>query len=126
MKRLLLLLIVSIPAVLLMAGCDGEVKTYIDAGKPIAVKAGQEFIIAVDSNPTTGYVWQEMHDVTMVSLEEDRYEPDEKAEGLAGAGGTQYYRYKALKQGDTEVILVYVRPWEPETAKENVFKVTIR
>ena len=126
MKKFLLLITVSILAVSLVAGCEGDVKTYIDASKPIITRVDQEFIIAVDFDPTTDYVWQELHDVTMLSLERDKYEPDEKAEGLVGAGGTRYYQYKALRKGDTEVILLYLRPWEAEDAKESIFKVTIK
>jgi len=125
MKKLVALVVTLILAVCLLAGCGG-VKTYIDDEKTITTRVGQEFTIALDSNPTTGYDWQETHDVIMLSLEEDRYEPDEKAEGLVGAGGTQYYRFEALKKGDTEVILIYMRPWEEKAAQQRIFKVNIR
>lgn len=126
MKGFLVLVIVSMLTVCLMAGCGGGVKTYIDAGKTIITGVDREFIIALDSNPTTGYRWQESHEVSMLSLVEDIYEPDEKAEGLVGAGGTQYYCFKALKEGSTEINLVYKRSWEEETARERVFKVNIK
>ncbi len=125
MKGLLAPVMASILIACLVAGCGGGVRTYVDAGREIKTRVDQEFIIALDSNPTTGYRWQEGHDVTMLSLVEDRYEPDEKAEGLVGVGGTQYYRFKALRKGSTEVILVYMRPWEEETASDRVFRVTI-
>lgn len=125
MKRLLAPVITSILVACLVAGCGG-VKTYVDDNKTIITTVDQEFTIALDSNPTTGYKWQVSHDVTMLSLVEDRYEPDEKAAGLVGAGGTQYYRFKALRKGNTEVILIYMRPWEEKTATERVFKVIIK
>ena len=127
MKKLLVLLVTLILAVCLLAGCGG-VKTYIDDEKTITASVGQEFIIALDSNPTTGYDWEESYDDSMLSLdeEESRYEPDEKAEGLVGAGGTQYFRFKALKKGNTEINLVYKRSWEEEIEDEKVFKVNIK
>ena len=126
MKRLLAPVIISILVACLVAGCGGGGKAYVDASKTINTSVDQEFTIALDSNPTTGYEWQVSHDANMLSLVEDRYEPDEKAKGLVGAGGTQYYCFKALKKGSTEVILIYKRPWEEETARDMVFKVNIK
>ena len=128
MKKLLVLLVTLILAVCLLAGCGGGAKTYVDAEKTITASVGQEFIIALDSNPTTGYDWEESYDDSMLSLdeEESRYEPDEKAEGLVGVGGTQYFRFKALKKGNTEITLVYKRSWEEEIEDEKVFKVNIK
>jgi len=37
-------------------------KVYGDPAQTIEVKVGQEFIIALDENPTTGYAWQEEFD----------------------------------------------------------------
>ena len=53
---------------------------------------------------------------------------DEKATGLVGAGGTQYFRFKALKTGETEITLVYKRSWEESTPQDvtKVFTVNIR
>ncbi len=64
----------------------------------------------------------------MLSLdgEEGRYEQDEKAEGLVGAGGTQYFQFKVLKKGNTETTLVYKRSWEEEIEDKKVFKVNIK
>jgi len=125
MKRLSTPLVTAILVLSLLAGCGGA-KTYTDAGKTITASVGEEFTIALDSNPTTGYSWEETHDTSMLSLVEDKYAPDEKAKGLVGAGGTQYYRFKALKKGDTEVTLVYKRTWEEESIEQKVFKVNIK
>ena len=124
MKRFLVLVLTLI--VCFMAGCYGGAKTYTDESKTITVGVEQEFVIALDSNPTTGYDWEETHDESMLALVEDKYEPDEKAEGLVGAGGTQYFRFIALKKGNTEITLVYKRSWETESAEEKVFNVSIR
>lgn len=125
MKRLSALLVTAILVLSLLAGCGGA-ETYTDEGKTITASVDEEFTIALDSNPTTGYNWEETHDTSMLSLVEDKYAPDEKAKGLVGAGGTQYYRFKALKKGDTEVTLVYKRTWEEESIEQKVFKVDIK
>ncbi|MFC2072888.1 protease inhibitor I42 family protein [Chloroflexota bacterium] len=125
MKRLLALVIVSILAVSLLAGCGG-VRTYVDPEEKIVVGIEDEFIIALDSNPTTGYDWEESHDPYKLILVGKEYEPDEKAAGLVGAGGTQYFRFTSQKTGETEVTFVYKRPWETEILEQKVFKVEIK
>ena len=126
MRKLLALVLTAILMVSLLAGCGGGVKTYTDPEKTISVRIEQEFIIALDSNPTTGYDWEESHDPYKLILIEKKYEPDEKAAGLVGAGGTQYFRFTSQKTGETEVTFVYKRPWETEILEQKVFKVEIK
>ena len=125
MKKVLLL--VAVVAVSLAVGCVGEVKTYTDSGQAISIGVNQEFIIALGSNPTTGYGWQESHDETVLELVEKTYKAGEKAEqGAVGAGGVEFFRFKALKTGKTEITLVYKRPWEEKAVDQKVFTVTIK
>ena len=125
MKKFLVL--VAILTICLLAGCVGEVKTYTDSGQTIGIGVNQEFVIALGSNPTTGYGWQESHDETMVELVESEYEMGAEAkQGMIGAGGIEYFRFKALKTGETEITMVYKRPWEAEIADQKVFTVNIK
>ena len=111
MRRLLILALVAVLPVCSLAGCLGEVKTYDDAGQVIDIGVGRQFVIALGSNPTTGYSWQESYDETMLELVEKTYE-EEAEEGLVGAGGIEYFRFEALKAGGTTITLVYKRAWE--------------
>ena len=127
MKRLLILVIVV--AICMLAGCVGEVKTYTDSGQTIDIGVNQEFVIALGSNPTTGYGWQENYDESMLELVEKTYKPGKEAkQGVVGAGGVEYFRFKTLKTGETEITLVYKRPWEEPTPQDvtKVFTVSIR
>jgi len=125
MKKFLIL--VTVVAICLMAGCTREVKTYSDSGQTIGIGVNQEFVIALGSNPTTGYMWQESYDENMLELVEKTYELGEEAkQGLVGAGGVDYFRFKALKTGETEITLVYKRPWEEESLDQKIFKVNIK
>ena len=126
MKKLLALVIPSVLIVSLVVGCAGGVKTYVDERETISIGANQEFVIALDSNPTTGYNWEADYDESTLILVEEKYSPDEKAEGLVGAGGTQYFQFKALKTGKTEITLTYKRSWETGFAEQKVFKVDIK
>jgi len=127
MKRLLILVTVIMVAVCLMAGCTREVKTYSDSGQAIDIGVNQEFVIALGSNPTTGYMWQESYDKNVLELVEKTYELGEEAkQGVVGAGGVDYFRFKALKTGETEITLVYKRPWEEESLAQKLFEVNIK
>jgi len=126
MKKLILAL-ASILMVCLIAGCVGEVKTYTDPGRAISTGVNQEFVIALGSNPTTGYMWQESYDEDMLKLLESKYEMGEEAkQGVVGAGGVDYFRFKTLNKGETEITMVYKRPWEEEILDQKVFTVDIK
>ncbi|MFC1902551.1 protease inhibitor I42 family protein [Chloroflexota bacterium] len=114
-------------AISLITGCAGGAETYTDPGQAISIGVGEEFIIALGSNPTTGYSWQASHDETMVKLLSSDCEMGEAAkEGAVGAGGTELFQFKALKAGKTEITLVYKRPWEKDTIDQKVFRVNIK
>jgi inhibitor of cysteine peptidase len=124
-KRLLILM--AVLGICLVAGCVGEIKTYTDPGQTIDIGVNQEFVIALGSNPTTGYSWQESYDNTILELVEKTYKPGEEAkQGLVGAGGVEYFRFKALETGKTEITLVYKRPWEEEILDQKVFTINIK
>ena len=126
MKRFLLLL--AALAIGLVTGCIGEVATYSDAGQAIDTEVNQQFVIALGSNPSTGYSWQASYDETMLELVGGQSIYKEEAEkGMVGAGGVEYFRFKALKTGRTEVTLVYEQPWEGGgTGETKVFTIHIR
>jgi len=107
-KKLLILMLIA--AALTVAGCVGVAETYTDPGQTVNIGVNQEFIIALGSNPTTGYSWQESHDQTMLELLEKSYREEAK-EGVVGAGGVEYFRFKALKAGQTEITMTYEQPW---------------
>jgi len=128
MKKFLILITVAVIATSLVAGCVGEVKTYIDSGQTIDIGVNQEFVIAIGANPTTGYDWEVSLDETILELVEKTYKPAEEAEHeIVGAGGVDYFRFKALKAGEAEITMVYKRSWEEPTAQDEtkVFTVNI-
>ena len=128
MKKFLILVMVAVVAISLVAGCVGEVETYTDEGQTIDISVNHEFIIAIGANPTTGYDWEVSLDETMLELAEKIYKLAEEAEHeIVGAGGVDYFRFKALKAGETEITMVYKRSWEEPTSQDEtkVFTVNI-
>lgn len=126
MKRLVTLASLVVILAILVPACGGSVETYTDSGQAITVKVGQEFVIALGSNLTTGYSWQESYDTLMLKLVEKKYVSDETEEELVGAGGVEYFRFRALKQGNTQITLDYQRPWEGTSEDQKVFTVNIK
>jgi predicted secreted protein len=47
----------------------------------------------------------------MLELVEKTYE-GETGEDVVGAGGIEYFRFRTLEAGETEITLVYKQPWE--------------
>jgi predicted secreted protein len=86
---------------------------------------GREFVVALVANPSTGYDWRKDYDEAVVKLVSQEFKADEKATGVVGAGGTQRYRFKALKTGTTTLTFSYERSWEQKTVDETMIAVEI-
>ncbi len=107
-------------------GGEGEPGSYADPSQAIQVKSGDEFVIALESNPTTGYSWEESSDSAMVELLKTDYKPDDADEGVTGSGGTDHFTYKALQAGETKIELTYGQHWDGGDVEEPlVFTVVI-
>ena len=127
MKRLMAIFVLTAVISSLLIGCvPPETKVYSEPSQTIKVKVEQEFIIALDENPTTGYTWQEEFDDGFLELVEDKYEPSSEAKkGVVGAGGTRSFEFKGLKKGKTEVTMVLKRAWEEGFLEKKVFTIDI-
>ena len=100
---------------------------FTDPSKLVEIKIGEDFYIAVAANPTTGYSWKMTGagDSKRVKFIGENYQPDNS--GLVGAGGAQWFHFLAQNAGETEIKLLYSRPWESKEApvKNATFKVKI-
>jgi inhibitor of cysteine peptidase len=101
--------------------------TYTNPAQPIVARSGQFFVIALDSNPTTGFSWSldPTPPPSVVVLVTSRYQPP--APVRPGAGGTQRLTFHAVGPGQTTITLNYARPWERDTppARTVQFQVTV-
>ncbi len=74
----------------------------------IEAKVGQDFVIYLPSNPSTGYSWRLVEPLDeMVKLEGHKYIPP-KVQKLGG-GGTEEWTFKAARSGKATVKLEYLR-----------------
>jgi inhibitor of cysteine peptidase len=129
MKKSLVLAVVPVLLAGLATGCASQVKAYYNPEEPIGSDINKEFVIliALESNPTTGYSWEAKYDETKLELVEETYELGEYAkQGLVGAGGTELFRFRALAKGEAQITMEYKRPWETQILEQKVFTVDIK
>ncbi len=81
-------------------------------------------MIALESNPTTGYEWEADFDESLLKLAQSDFTPART--GLTGAGGEQRFTFEGLKASKTEVTLTYKRQWEQDFAERRTFVVSIK
>ena len=115
--------------VMVISGCSTEVKAYTEPAQMVNVGANQEFTIALGSNPTTGYSWQEEHDKANLEFVKKDYRADDNTgKQLVGSGGTEFFVFKALNAGQTRITFTYRRPWETPSPQDQqqVFTINIK
>ena len=89
---------------------EATVYTADDDGTSIVLEPGESFSVVLPGNATTGYSWQvEGIDAAILSAAEPVYVSDSE---LMGAGGVYTFTFTAAAAGETELRLVYLRPWE--------------
>ncbi len=99
---------------------------YLNPGEPIKVKASQIFAIRMESNPTTGNGWQMLKALdNKIILVTNAYIPPDS--NLMGAGGHEVWAFKAIGEGQADISMQYVRPWEKDQpVRTNVFTVIVK
>ncbi len=92
-------------------------------GDTVKVANGNEFLIALPANPSTGYSWTagDDPDVSFVSSRQVA------GGSQLGAGGTQELTFRAEQVGTSTLELAYARSFEPGVppAKTAKFPVTV-
>ncbi|MDH1261911.1 protease inhibitor I42 family protein [Pseudomonas sp. GD03944] len=94
---------------------------------PLSLSPGQQLVLTLPSNPTTGFRWTVRDDAgaLLESLGPEVYSNSEDA-GLVGSAGQSTWRFQAKQPGEGHLLLTYQRPWEPEVAPEQTFDCAIR
>jgi inhibitor of cysteine peptidase len=124
-----ILSLVTLAMVLLLATACSPTKqanlTAADKGGQVEIKVGEQIVIQLDGNPSTGYTWEAKDlDTTMFEQVGDPAFTSSNP-SLVGSGGTLTLTFKALKAGTTTLTLVYHRPWETGVDPIDTFAVTV-
>jgi len=127
MKRLIMVGLVSMALLtLVLPGCATSARAFTEPSQIINTGVNQEFVIALGSNVSTGYSWQAAYDEKALTLVEQTYkEQDNTGKQIVGAAGTEYFKFKSLSKGETEVTFTYRRPWEEPSAQDQTLVFTV-
>lgn len=82
-----------------------------------------DFTLMLESNPTTGYVWEATFDSALLELKKKDFQPSDV--GSVGSGGREVFTFLPLRTGKTEIVMVRKRPWESTSVEERVFPILI-
>ena len=141
MKRLTVLLVSALVLALALAACPAPTPAtptvgpgvpqytpvvYTDQSKPITVSTGMQFIVELDSNPTTGFMWTATFDARVLSQVSQDYRPDPATPGLVGSGGKDRFTFQAMAAGTTDLAFTYHRANETTYAQSKIFKITVK
>jgi inhibitor of cysteine peptidase len=96
-----------------------------DNGKTVQLEIGQQIVVRLPSNPTTGYQWSVIGSMTPLEFSKSDYATDSQAAGRAGAGGTETLRFTAKSAGKAELKLGYARAWEKDVPPAKTFSLTV-
>lgn len=93
---------------------------------PMQLHTGQNLIVSLPSNPTTGYRWaiQDSAGGVLHSLGPEVYSSSDNGQ-LLGSGGQSTWRFQAFAAGNGRLRLTYQQPWEPEAEPAQVFDCAI-
>ena len=82
-----------------------------------------EFTLSLESNPTTGYVWEATFDSAFLELKKRDFKASDGKS--IGAGGTETLTFVPIKAGRTEITMVHKRPWESIPLERRSFPIQI-
>jgi predicted secreted protein len=139
MGRLLVSIVGAGLLMCLVSGCDVSTTTatitatqtaLLTIEESIAIDAGQEFTIDLESYKQAGNEWYITHDSNMLELVERTYKPDwtytPGGPIMVGGGGVESFRFKSLANGKTFILFKSKRPWEPIVGEQQVFEIYIK
>jgi inhibitor of cysteine peptidase len=92
-------------------------------GQEHRVRLGDEVLISLPENPTTGYRWR-LSAPDALPLEEDGFEPE--APGRSGASGQRRLRLRAASIGTHRIALSRRRSWQAASADPPDLTFTVR
>ncbi|WP_439877884.1 protease inhibitor I42 family protein [Pseudomonas prosekii] len=120
----------ALMAVALLAGCASQTSQNVTVEKqsecPAKLHNGQNLIVMLPSNPTTGYRWsiQDSAGGVLRALSPEVYSNPEDA-GIVGSAGVSTWRFQSFASGTGRLRLTYSQPWAPEVPAVQTFDCAI-
>lgn len=83
---------------------------------PINISVGENFTISLESNTgSTGFNWWAQFDTEYLDLLSSSVKVPASSPGMVGVPGEQLFTFNAKSAGETDVIMLYLQPWENGT-----------
>lgn len=117
-------------ALTLLAACATQPAQNVTVEKqsecPVQLHSGQNLIVILPSNPTTGYRWaiQDSAGGVLRALGPEVYRNPEDA-GVVGAAGVSTWRFQTFATGTGRLRLTSQQPWAPEVLPVDSFDCAI-
>lgn len=90
--------------------------TEEDSGGTVTIGMEDSLIVALDSNPTTGFSWTlvSISNTSVVTNVSSEYIPDPTPTGepMVGSGGEEIWTFAPQAAGTSTIEMMYSRPWE--------------
>jgi predicted secreted protein len=90
-----------------MPGTHMKAPIVLNQNSANSVRVGDLITVELESNPSTGFLWQmaQDFDVAHMSIVDERFVAKDSTPGLVGVGGKQVWVIKAVKPGSSSIIL---------------------
>jgi len=124
-------------AIALAAGCHAAqppaalppvALTDADAGRSVDLSLGQQLLVRLASNHSAGYSWSVAEETDAVVALQQTPSYEESDATHLGAGGTETFRFEAVRTGEQTLHFAYRRPWErgSPNARSLSYTITVR
>jgi inhibitor of cysteine peptidase len=92
----------------------------------INASVGKDFTISLESNPSTGFEWWTKFDPSYLTLSKSTFINVNEKSGMVAVPGKEMFSFNPRSAGNTEVIMLLLRPWENGTiAERKIFPINI-
>ncbi len=99
--------------------------TLAENGKSITIELGEEVVVTLAENPTTGFRWSlETSHQAILELERTAFVPPTSA--AVGSPGQRVYTFKASHTGSESLRMKLWRAWEGENSVCERIEITIQ
>jgi len=99
------------------------------SGTSVALTSGQDLVVRLPSNPSTGYRWIYVEPKEAVlRVDGPSSFETQSAGGAVGAAGTEVWKLAPLKPGQQQLRFEYRRPWEQDVGPSKIatYSVTVQ
>ncbi|MEV6427370.1 protease inhibitor I42 family protein [Nocardia sp. NPDC051463] len=110
------------------AAHDALAVTDSNNGQERTLRIGQQLVVSLPANPSTGYTWAlgELEQQVLRQDSEPDYRPDPNVPAAPGSGGTAVWTFVGNSVGVAQLTLHYTRPWEQGIDPAQKFSLTIK